>query len=128
MAYFLICKKKKNTPKKPVINWLFKFFFYKTTNYHHHHHQKQQKQKTHFNIALVSQVSRHVENFNFGIFLDIINVISVKLCMMVLYIEFYLFITLSVTFTLFQGHSSVKLFVLKMLCSYPVKLKFVHST
>ena len=40
----------------------------------------------------------------------IINVINVKLCMMVLHCEHYLFTKLSVTLTLFQGHSSVKQF------------------
>ena len=39
-----------------------------------------------------------------------IYVIDVKLCMMVLHIEFYLFATLLVTLTLFQGHSSIKQF------------------
>ena len=43
--------------------------------------------------------------------------------MMVLHSELYLFITLSVTLTLFQGHSNVKQFVLKILCSYLIKLK-----
>ena len=45
-----------------------------------------------------------------GIFSDTINIMNVKLCMLVLHAEFYLFITLSVTLTLFQGHSSVKHF------------------
>ena len=64
-----------------------------------------------------------VENFNFGIYSDIIIVVNVNLCMMVLLIEVYLFIPLSVTLTIFQGHSNVKQSYLKMLCSYPVKLK-----
>ena len=65
-------------------------------------------------IFFVSYMSRLVENFNIGISSDTINVISVKLCMMVLPIELYLFIPLSVTFTIFQGHSSVKQFKLKI--------------
>ena len=36
------------------------------------------------------------------------NAINVKICMMVLLIELYLFFPLSVTVTIFQGHSSVK--------------------
>ena len=51
-----------------------------------------------------------VENWNIGIFPDTINVIKVKLCMMVPHIDLYLFITLSVTLTLFEDHSSVKQF------------------
>ena len=51
-----------------------------------------------------------VENFNIGIYSDTINVINVKLCMMVLLIEFYLFISLSMTMTIFQGHSGIKQF------------------
>ena len=56
----------------------------------------------------VDQVSVLVKNFNIGIFSDTINAINVKLCMMVLP-ELYLIVILSVTFTLFQGHSSIKL-------------------
>ena len=52
-----------------------------------------------------------------------LNVINVKLCMMVLHIELYLFVTLSVTLRLLQGHSSVKQFQLKISCSYSIKLK-----
>ena len=48
---------------------------------------------------MVSQMSGFVENFNIRIFSDTINVIKVKLCMLVLHIEFYLFSTLSVTLT-----------------------------
>ena len=43
-------------------------------------------------------------------FSDTLNVIDVKLCMMVLLIEHYLFLPLSVTLTIFQGHRSVKQF------------------
>ena len=66
-------------------------------------------------MFLVSQVSGLVENFNIGNFSDTINVISVKLCMVVLHTELYLFITLSVTLTLFQGHSHV----IQLLGVYP---------
>ena len=54
------------------------------------------------NMFLVSPVSGLVENFNIGIFLDAINLINVRLCMMVLLIELYLFIPHSVTLTIFQ--------------------------
>ena len=60
------------------------------------------------NIFLVSQVSGIVRNFNVKIFSDTINVINIRLCMMVLPIALHLFIPLSVTLTVFQGHSSVK--------------------
>ena len=58
-------------------------------------------------MFLFGQVSGLVENFNIGIFSDTINVIKVKVCMIVLYIELYLFVILSVTLALLQGHSSV---------------------
>ena len=62
-------------------------------------------------MFLVSQVSGLVENFKIGIFSDIINVINVKLCVMALCIE--LCLSLSVTLTIFQGHSNVEQFQLK---------------
>ena len=61
-------------------------------------------------MFLVGQVSGLVKNFHTGIFSDTINVINVKLCMMVLHIEHYLFITRSMTLTLFHSHSSVEQF------------------
>ena len=45
-------------------------------------------------MFLAGQVSGLVENLNIWIFSDTINVINVKLCMMVLHIDLYLFITL----------------------------------
>ena len=48
-------------------------------------------------MFLTSQVSGLVKNFNIEIFSDMIPVINVKLCMMVLHIECYLVIVLSVT-------------------------------
>ena len=42
-----------------------------------------------------------------------IHVINLKLCMTVPHIELYLFIALSVTSTLFPGHSRVKQFKLE---------------
>ena len=39
-----------------------------------------------------------------------ITVINVKLCMMLLHIKLYLFVTLSVILTLFEDHSLVKQF------------------
>ena len=62
-----------------------------------------------------------------AIFSDAINVINVKLYVSILLIELYLFIPLSATFTIFQGHSSVKQFELKMSCSYPIILKLKRS-
>ena len=59
-------------------------------------------------MFLVSQATGLVENFFIGIFSYIIDAINVKLCMMVLLVELYLFIPLSVTFTIFQEHSIVK--------------------
>ena len=62
------------------------------------------------NMFFIGQVFGLVENFNIGTYSDTINVINVKLCMMVLLIELYLFISLSVTLTILHGHSNVKLF------------------
>ena len=55
-------------------------------------------------------IVRRGKDFNITIFLDTINVINVKLCMVVLHTELYLFIPLLVTLTIFQGHSSVEIF------------------
>ena len=52
-------------------------------------------------------VSSRVKNFNVTICLDSRNVKNVKLCMMVLLIKLYLFISLSVSMAIFQGQSSV---------------------
>ena len=54
-------------------------------------------------MFLVGQVSGLFENFNIGIFSDIINVINVKLYIMVLFTELYLFMPPSVTLTIFVG-------------------------
>ena len=56
-------------------------------------------------MFLVGQVSWLVENINIGIFSDTINIVNVKLFIMVLHIELYLFITI------FQGHGGVKQFL-----------------
>ena len=48
------------------------------------------------NMFSVSQVSRLVKNCNIEIFSDTINVISVKLCMMILLVELYLLIPFNV--------------------------------
>ena len=52
----------------------------------------------------------HGENFNVAIFSAAVKVINVKLCMMVLLVELYVFILHSMILTIFQGHSSVKQF------------------
>ena len=56
------------------------------------------------------RVSECGKNFNTAIFLDTINVSNVTLWMMVLLIELFLLIPLSVTVTIFQGQRSVKQF------------------
>ena len=61
-------------------------------------------------MFFVGPVPRLFENVNIGIHSDTINVINVKLCMMVLLTELYLFIPLSVTLTVFQGRSNVEQF------------------
>ena len=50
-------------------------------------------------VFLIGQVSWFVKNFNIQIFSGTITVIDVRICMVVLHIELYLFITLSVTLT-----------------------------
>ena len=50
------------------------------------------------------------KNFNIAIFLDTVNMINVKLCMMVVLVELYTFIPLSVTLIVLRGHSGVKQF------------------
>ena len=47
-------------------------------------------------MFFVCQVSRFVENFNTGIYSDTIHLINVKVCMMILLIELYLFAPLPV--------------------------------
>ena len=61
-------------------------------------------------MFFVSLVSGLVKKLYVGTYLDTINVVNVKLCMMILLTELYLFIPLSVTLTIFQGHSNVKQF------------------
>ena len=54
-------------------------------------------------MFFVGQVSGLVENLNTGLYSETINVINVELCVMVLLIELYLFIPLSVALAIFQG-------------------------
>ena len=61
-------------------------------------------------MFFLGQLSGLVINFNIGIYSDTLTVINVKLCMMVLLIELYLYMPLSVTITIFQGHSSQTVF------------------
>ena len=61
-------------------------------------------------VRLADQVSVCGKNFNVAIFSDTINVVNVKLCMMVILIEIYLFILHLVTLIVSQDHSSVKQF------------------
>ena len=58
------------------------------------------------------------KTFSVVIFSDPTNMMNVKLCMMVVLIVFYPFISLLVTVIVFQGHNRIKLFLLKILCSY----------
>ena len=58
-------------------------------------------------VRQAGQMSMSVRNFNVVIFIDAINMINVKLYMMAVLTELYLFIPLSVTLVLFQGHNSV---------------------
>ena len=51
---------------------------------------------------------QHGKNFYIAIFSDTINLINVKLYMMVVLIELYPSIPLSVTLIIFQGHSNFK--------------------
>ena len=78
-------------------------------------------------MFLFGQLPGLVENFNIGNFSDTINVTNVKLCMMLLHIELYLSITLSVSLTILQGHISVRRFSLKILCSYVIKWKLCRD-
>ena len=55
------------------------------------------------------------------IFSDDMNMINVTVCMMVILIELYPFIPLSVTLIVFQGHSTVKQFQRRILCSHLVQ-------
>ena len=59
-------------------------------------------------MFFVGRVSGLVENVNIRMFSDTINAINVTLFMILLLIELYLFISLLVTLTTFQSHSSVK--------------------
>ena len=61
------------------------------------------------------------KNFERCIFSRTLNLINIKLCMMVVLIELYPFIPLSVPLILFYGHSSVRYF--EMFCAHPIKLR-----
>ena len=61
-------------------------------------------------MFFVRRVSGPVESFNIGIYSHAIHVINVKLLIVVLLIEFYLFIPRSVTLTPFQGLNGVQHF------------------
>ena len=76
-------------------------------------------------MFFVGQVSGLVENLNIEIYSDTINVVNVRLYMMVIQIGLYLFIPLSVFLIIFQSHSDVKQFKLKMFSAYQINLK--HS-
>ena len=67
------------------------------------------------NMFFVGHVSGLVENFYIGIYSDTIKMINVRLCMMVPLTERYLYIPLSVTLTISQGHSNVEQLYIKFL-------------
>ena len=50
------------------------------------------------------------KNFNVAIFSNTVNMINVKLCMMVMLIKLYPFIPLSLSLTIFQGHTNMEQF------------------
>ena len=54
--------------------------------------------------------------------------VNVQICVLVLLIELYMFIPLSFTLTVFQGHRSVKQVLTEILCFYPVKLKLLSTS
>ena len=58
-------------------------------------------------LGLAGQLSICGKKFNFAIFLDTINIINDKLCMMVVLIELYPLIPLSVTLIVYQGHRRI---------------------
>ena len=62
------------------------------------------------NMFVVGQVSGLVKKFNIWISSDTMNVINAKLCVVVPLIELYLFVPLSLTLTIFHGHSNVEQF------------------
>ena len=69
------------------------------------------------------------KDFNVGILSNAINTISVKLRMMVLFIELYPLIPLSLTFTALQGHSSVKQFLSEhFMFTFNILLSWVFLT
>ena len=59
-------------------------------------------------------MSGRVKDIDVANSLDTIHLINIKLCEMVLNIELRLFIPLSMTLTIFQGHSSVNQLQLKI--------------
>ena len=77
---------------------------------------------------LVGQVPGLVKTFNVGIVPDTINVTNIKRCAMVILIELHQLRPLTVTLTIFQGHSNVKQFQLNISCSHLIKLKLCGIT
>ena len=71
-------------------------------------------------VRLAGQLSVYGKNFTIVIFSDTINMMNVKLCMMVVLVELYPFIPLSVTLTVFPNHINVKQFLRKITCVYPI--------
>ena len=63
-----------------------------------------------YNFWLTWKMSICGKNYNAAIFSNTMNMINAKLSMMVVLIDLYPFIQLSVTLIVFQGHNSVKQF------------------
>ena len=60
------------------------------------------------NMFLVGELSGLFRTVTFGVFSNSTLVIKVKVCMIILLINLYLFMPISMTLTVFQGYSSVK--------------------
>ena len=75
-----------------------------------HSHEKHESMLWSLLGRPAGRVSVCGKSFNVAIFSDTRNMINVKLCMMVVLVEFYLFIPLLVTWIVFQSHSGVKQF------------------
>ena len=67
-------------------------------------------------VTPVGRVSDCVENFDVPFFWVTIDVVDLKLYLVVVLVELYLFMSLSVTLAICEGHSSVKQFFTKKNC------------
>ena len=72
---------------------------------------------------LASQVSICGKTFNIVIFLDTINILNVKLCIMVVFIELYQFIPLAGGHYCISSSQQCQTVLTENLYSYPIKFK-----